>query len=170
MVATRKSYQLFAWRQPSRREIPKTFLQYSQKGLKTQCNKNQQSSTVLISVTTRWAPFDKTQKRLTGKGVKHSCLYWHHLNQEQALTSNGLEEFTCCVPLPASPSRCCHVQICTRKNPDAHSRTRGREGKGHTCVEALDEIKIWWSMKRGLMESQRTSCFLVNSQKIPFPV
>lgn len=84
-----------------------------------QRNKNQQSSVVLTSVMTRWALVHKTQKRLTGKGVKHFCLYWHHLNQEQALTSNGLEEFTCCVPLPASPSRCCHVGICTRKNPDA---------------------------------------------------
>lgn len=53
---------------------------------------------------TRGAPFDKTQKRLTGKGVKHFCFYWHHLNQEQALTSNGLEEFNVvfpCQPLPA---------------------------------------------------------------------
>jgi len=115
---------------------------------------------------TRRAPFDNTQKKLTGKGVKHFCLYWHHLNQEQALTSNGLEEFTCCVPLPASPSRCCHGGICTRKNPDAHSRTRGRKGMGHTWGGgALDAIKTWWSMKtEGLMESQRTFCFLVYSQ------
>lgn len=125
---------------------------------------------MLASFTTRWAPFDKTQERLTGKGVKRFCLYWHHLNQEQALTSNGLEEFTCCVPLPASPSRCCHVGICTRKRPDAHSRTRGREGKGHVCVGgALDEIKIWWSMKPGLMESQRTFCFLVFPRRNSIP-
>lgn len=115
-------------------------------------------------------PLTKHQRDLQEKVWNASVFAgttWIKNKHWQVMALRNLLVMFLCQPLPAGVAMWGFVLENTQMHTGGREGGRGRD----TCAgRALDEIKIWWSMKtEGLMESQRTFCFLVFPWKKSIP-